>query len=663
MKTLFVNGREVAFDNEKNLLEVIRKANIEIPTFCYHSELSVYGACRLCMVDIEGRGLITSCSTKPEEGMKVKTHTSELREMRKIILELLLANHDRDCTSCQKNANCKLQDLAYKLGVDKIRFKKTEKILPIDYSSKALVRDPNKCILCGDCVRACSEIQGIGAIDFAHRGSFIQVTPAFGKDLAMVECVDCGQCARVCPTGSITPRSEIDIVWADIDNPNKKVVAQIAPAVRVAIGEMFGLQPGDVLTGQIAAALRLLGFDQVYDTSFTADLTVIEEANEFVKRKNSGDNLPLMTSCCPGWVKYVEQYHPEHLANLSTCKSPQQMFGSVAKDLLPKEFGTTREDLVVVSIMPCTAKKFEAKRPEFYTDNVADVDHVITTQELASMIKQAGINFKDLDPEPLDMPFGFKSGAGVLFGNTGGVSEAVLRYLYEKIKGVQLESVYFHEARGLKGVKEVCVNLNGADVNIAIVNGLSNIKHVLKEMKEGKKHYDFIEVMSCPGGCIGGAGQPVCYDTAVKESRAEGIYNSDKMLKVRKAQENPYINELYETRLGEIGGKSAHDLLHTHYHNRKRIADEQLALLNDPNSNTLEIGVCIGTNCFIKGSQKLLSKLMNYVEEKGIAEKVNLHANFCMESCEHGPSVTVGNNKITHCTFEMAVEAIEKALV
>ena len=447
-KTLIINGKETSFDNERNLLEVIRKANIEIPTFCYHSELSVYGACRMCIVDISGRGIITSCTTKPEEGMVIKTHTQELRDIRKIALELLLANHDQKCTSCLKSASCKLQELSDRLGVDKVRYKKTETVMPLDLSSDALVRDPNKCILCGDCVRACYEIQDIGAIDFAHRGSKVTVTPAYGKDLAAVECVDCGQCARVCPTGAITPKYNTADAWRELDNPEKVVVAQIAPAVRVAIGELFGMKPGTLLIGQIVAALKMLGFDKVFDTSFAADLTVLEEANEFLKRKTENKKLPQFTSCCPGWVKYAEQYYSEFLPNLSTCKSPQQMFGAIAKEILPEQLGIKRENLVVVSIMPCTAKKVEANRPEFTHGKEKEVDIVLTTQELAAMIKQAGIRFENLTPEALDLPMGFKTGAGVIFGNSGGVSEAVLRYAYEKVNGIKLSNFEFNEVRG-----------------------------------------------------------------------------------------------------------------------------------------------------------------------------------------------------------------------
>ena len=397
--TLTLNGRTVAFADERNLLEVIRKAGIDLPTFCYHSELSVYGACRLCIVDIEGRGLHASCSVKPEPGLKVKTHTDELRDIRKINLELLLAGHNRECTTCGKSASCRLLELSRRLGVDTVRFKETRPAAPIDDSNPSLVRDPNKCILCGDCVRACSEIQGIGAIDFAHRGSGAAVLPAFGKELAEVECVFCGQCARVCPTGAILPKSEIAAVWKALHDPKKKVVAQVAPAVRVALGEAFGLPAGADVTGKIAAALKAAGFAAVYDTSFAADLTVIEEASEFLERKKKGEKLPQFTSCCPAWVRCCEQYDPELLPNLSTCKSPQQMFGALAKRMLPQTLGVPAAEIVVVSIMPCTAKKSEARRPEFATDGRPDVDFVLTTQELARMIEEAGLDFRNLPPE------------------------------------------------------------------------------------------------------------------------------------------------------------------------------------------------------------------------------------------------------------------------
>jgi NADH-quinone oxidoreductase subunit G len=661
-KTLKINGREVEFGGERNLLEVIRKANIEIPTFCYHSELSTYGACRMCVVDINGRGIVTSCTTKPEEGLEVKTHTKEVRNIRKVALELLLANHDRNCTSCVKSVSCKLQDLSNDLGVEQIRFKSAEMKQPLDESSDALIRDPNKCILCGDCVRACYEIQDIGAIDFAHRGSNVTVLPAFGKGLAQVECVDCGQCARVCPTGAITPRYNIKEVWKEIDSPKKTVVAQIAPAVRVAIGELFGMKPGTLLIGQIVAALKMLGFDKVFDTSFSADLTVIEEANEFIQRKTENNNLPQFTSCCPGWVKYAEQYYPEYLPNLSSCKSPQQMFGAVAKEILPEQLGCKREDLVVVSIMPCTAKKVEANRNEFSNGKEKEVDFVLTTQELAAMIKQAGIRFESLTPESLDLPMGFKTGAGVIFGNSGGVSEAVLRYAYEKVNGVKLSNVEFSEVRGDEAIREAEVSLNGTTVKMAIVSGLKNTKTLLNKIQKGEAQFDIIEVMACPGGCIGGAGQPFILEDSTKKERTRGLYDCDKTLQLHKSQDNPYIQELYKNLLIEPGSHKAHKLLHTTYKNRKRIMETELSVIDGSDSQKLEVKVCVGTNCYVKKSQKLIAQMIGYVENKGLSNAIDVSATFCMEKCGEGPNVMIGDEHIPQCSFEKALNVLEKKL-
>ncbi|MEW6508828.1 MAG: NADH-dependent [FeFe] hydrogenase, group A6 [Bacteroidota bacterium] len=661
-KTLKINGKEVEFGGERNLLEVIRKANIEIPTFCYHSELSTYGACRMCVVDISGRGILTSCTTKPEDGLEVRTHTKEVRNIRRVALELLLANHDRSCTSCVKSVSCKLQKLANDLGIEEIRFKSTDTKQQLDLSSDALVRDPNKCILCGDCVRACYEIQDIGAIDFVHRGSRVTVLPAFGKGLADVECVDCGQCARVCPTGAITPRYNINEVWNEIDNPNKTVVVQIAPAVRVAIGELFGMKPGTLLIGQIVSALKMLGFDKVFDTSFGADLTVVEEAREFIQRKTENNNLPLLTSCCPGWVKFAEQYYPEYLPNLSTCKSPQQMFGAVAKEILPEKLGIKREDLVVVSIMPCTAKKVEANRNEFSNGKEKEVDFVLTTQELAAMIKHTGIKFESLTPESPDLPMGFKTGAGVIFGNSGGVSEAVLRYAYEKINGVKLSNFEFSEVRGDEAIRKAEVYLNGTTVKMAIVSGLKNTRTLLDKINKGEAQYDIIEVMACPGGCIGGAGQPYILDDSTKKERTRGLYDCDKTLQLHKSQDNPYIQDLYKNLLIEPGSHKAHKLLHTTYKNRKRIMETKLSVIDGADSQKLEVKVCVGTNCYVKKSQKLIAQMIGYVENKGLGSAVDVSATFCMEKCGVGPNVMIGDEHIPQCSFEKALNVLEKKL-
>ncbi|HPS54574.1 MAG TPA: [FeFe] hydrogenase, group A [Sedimentisphaerales bacterium] len=661
-KFLTINGKQVEFNAERNLLEVIRKANIDLPTFCYHSDLSIYGSCRLCIVEIEGMGVVTSCSTTPKAGMIVKTHTDKLRKMRKIYLELLLANHHQGCTTCEKSDCCKLHDLARRMNVTAVRFKCAEETKAIDTSNECLVRDTNKCILCGDCVRACSEIQGIGAVDFAYRGAKATVIPAFGKDLSKVECVYCGLCASVCPTGAITPKNHIERVWSAINNENKKVVAQIAPAVRVALGEMFGLEAGTVTTGKIVAALKMIGFDKIYDTSFAADLTVIEETNEFIDRKTKKGKLPLFTSCCPAWVKFAEQYYSDLLENISSCRSPQQMFGSLAKETLPKSLGIDKENLYVVSIMPCTAKKFEAKRPEFSTDGNADVDVVLTTQELGKMIKQAGIQFNDLMPESLDMPLGFKTGAGVIFGASGGVSEAVLRYASEKLTGLKLESVDFKQVRGNKGILEKTVTIGDIELKLAIVHGLKNARAIAEKVRQGQCDYDFIEVMACPGGCIAGAGQPVSLECKTKQQRTNGLYDADKMLQLHKSQDNPYVLKCYKDELGEIGGHKAHELLHTSYQSRKRINNEGFSLLGGSGEERLQVSVCVGTSCYLKGSQKLLQKIMNYVREKELENAVDVRATFCFEKCDNGPNVKVGDKQISKCNLDTVCAEIAEQL-
>jgi NADH-quinone oxidoreductase subunit G len=486
------------------------------------------------------------------------------------------------------------------------------------------------------------------------------VIPSFGKDLDKVECVNCGQCARICPTGALTPKSEVDEVWKVIHDPNKMVVAQIAPAVRVALGEIFGMEPGVTTTGQTAAALRAIGFNRVFDTSFTADLTVIEESNEFIKRIQKNEFIPQFTSCCPAWVKFVEQYYPEFVHNLSSCRSPQQMFGALSKEILAAQTGKKREDIVVVSIMPCTAKKFEAKRPEFIHDGVRDVDHVITTQELGRMIEEAGLNFRELDPESFNLPFGFKTGAGVIFGNSGGVSEAVLRYVTEKLTGEKRESYEFTSTRGENGIREIKISLAGKEFSLATVSGLGNARQVLEKIKSGQAFYDFVEVMACPGGCVGGAGQPVFTNPVVRQKRTKGIYENDRMLELHKSQDNPYINELYTSFLGEVGGHKAHELLHTGYKSRKRIADEGMSLSLSDGEQTIEVNVCFGTGCFLKGAQKLLRDILVHIDTEQLGDKVSVSASFCFEMCEKGPVIRVGDKVIEGCTLEKAALAIEE---
>jgi NADH-quinone oxidoreductase subunit G len=662
MNTLTIDGRTVEINGERNLLELVRKAGIELPTFCYHSELSVYGACRLCIVEVEGRGIVGACSTPCEPGLKVRTQTEEIREIRRIAIELLLASHDQSCPTCPRSETCQLQRIARQLGIDHVRFKATQPHFPVDRSSAALVRDPNKCVLCGDCVRACREIQGIGAIDFVHRGAKAAVMPAFGKDLGQVECVHCGQCVRVCPTGALTVRSEVEGVWKALDDKKEVVVAQIAPAVRVALGEAFGLPPGAVTTGQIVAALRLMGFRKVYDTCFSADMTVIEEATEFIQRKQKGERLPQFTSCCPAWVRYAEQYCADLLPNLSSCRSPQQMFGAVAKSMLPRELDVDRDNLVVVSIMPCVAKKVEAAQPDFTEHGRRDVDFVLTTQELVRMINQAGICFHELQPDSLDLPLGFKTGAGIIFGASGGVSEAVLRYAVEKLSGVKLDSVDFKEVRGEEGIRSASYRVNGTEVKLAIVHGLRNAKELVRKVRAGEAHYDLIEVMACPGGCVGGAGQPVTRDPVVRQQRARGLYEADKTSQLHKSQDNHIVTRCYEQCIGEVGGEKAHHLLHRHYESRRRIHGLPLPVLGGPNDGKLAIQVCVGTNCHVRGSQKLLQHVLRYVNEHNLQDAVDVQATFCFEQCDRGPTVTIGDVPINRCTPEQAIAALRQKL-
>ena len=564
MGYMTINNRRVAFTDEKNVLSVIRKSGIDLPTFCYHSELSTYGACRMCVVEDDRGKIFASCSEVPRDGMVIYTHTPRLQHHRKMILELLLSSHCRDCTTCTENGVCTLQTLSRQLGIDEVRFENHKPILPLDESSECIVRDPNKCILCGDCVRTCEEIQGLGILDFAFRGSKMQVMPAFDRAMSQTDCVGCGQCRVVCPTGAISIKQDIAPVWTALADKDTCVIAQIAPAVRVAIGDKFGIPKGENTLGRLVAALRSLGFDEVYDTSYGADLTVIEESEELLERLASGENLPLFTSCCPAWVKFCENRYPQFRKNLSTCRSPQAMFGALLKEEARTEEkkaaqeGTKNRKTVVISIMPCTAKKAEIKRPEHFTEGKQDVDYVLTTTEVTRMIQEAGIDLSRIEPEALDMPFGLSSGAGAIFGVTGGVTEAVLRRLKNNSSSEVLDAISFTGIRGVDGIKEASVDLNGREVKIAVVNGLHCAKELLDRMKDGEVHYDFVEVMACKRGCIAGGGQPVPIGPRTKKARLEGIYKIDSMAQIKLSNENPIVATVYN---GILKGKE-HKLLH-----------------------------------------------------------------------------------------------------
>lgn len=561
MGIMTIDGQAIEFTDEPNVLSVIRKAGIDIPTLCYHSELSIYGACRLCTVEDDRGKTFASCSEKPRDGMIIYTNTPRLMRYRKLILELLLAAHCRDCTTCIKSGECHLQELAHRMGVHEIRFENVREIQPIDTSSHAIIRDPNKCILCGDCVRMCDNVQNINAIDFAYRGTDAQVIPAFNKKIAETDCVGCGQCRVVCPTGAISIHTNIDEVWEALADKNTKVIAQIAPAVRVAIGDNFGYAKGENVMGKLVGVLHRLGFDEVYDTSYGADLTVVEESKEFIERFTSGEKMPLFTSCCPAWVKYCENKYPEFVPNLSTCRSPQQMFGAVVREYYKDPEKNEGKKIVSVSIMPCTAKKEEILRPESYTNGKQDVDYVLTTTEIVRMIRKSGIVFDKVEIEAADVPFGIGSGSGVIFGVTGGVTEAVLRRLQQGHNRVDMESIKKSGVRGDDGIKVLTYNYNGREIKAAVVNDLANADKVLQQIKNHEAEYDFVEVMACRRGCIMGGGQPVNAGPRTRKARMKGLYDTDVNTQIKKSNENPMILSLYDTLLK---GKE-HELLHRNF--------------------------------------------------------------------------------------------------
>ncbi|WP_294395065.1 [Fe-Fe] hydrogenase large subunit C-terminal domain-containing protein [uncultured Clostridium sp.] len=620
-KYMIIDGNRVEFDKEKNILDVVRKAGVDLPTLCYYSELSIYGACRMCVVEDDKGRIITSCSTPPKDKMTIKTNTPQLHKHRKMILELILASHRRDCTVCRKNGRCRLQELAIRYGVKKIRFKNSKNKAQIDRSSKSIFIDSSKCILCGDCVRMCNEVQNVGAIDFAFRGSKMTVSPAFGRCIADTNCVGCGQCAAVCPTGAVIIKSCVDEVWDAIYNPKKRVVMQISPAVRVALGEEFGIKYGENVMDKIVEVMRRLGVDEIYDTSLGADLTTLEESKEFLEKlkaegkiseqdadnndledadntdsekehekdsvdnadvdkeqgkgstdnadsekeegNNSKDNVtgsenineeqkennkriryPLFTSCCPAWFRYAETKHPELLPSISTCKSPMEMFGVVIKEYFKKKDIDEGRTTVSIAVMPCTAKKAEADRPEFIRGEVKDIDYVLTTSELCDMINESGIKFEEIEGECSDTPFSLYSGAGVIFGVTGGVTEAVVRTISEDKSPKALKELQFIGIRGMEGVKVCETEINGLGLRIGIVNGLANAERLIKVIESGEEHFDFVEVMACKGGCIGGAGQPFGLSD-IKCERAKGLYKVDKVAQIKISSDNPRLNIIY----------------------------------------------------------------------------------------------------------------------
>lgn len=561
--TMIIDGKRVPYTNQKNILSVIRDSGIDLPTFCYHSELSIYGACRMCSIETAKGEILASCSEKPKDGLEIYTNSPRIRNYRKMILELLLANHDRDCTACERTGKCQLQKLAKRYGINRIRFDQAVENTDIDDSSPSIVRNTSKCIKCGDCVMVCEEVQGVGALGFVNRGSEVTIRPAFGKSLAESNCVNCGQCRIVCPTAAITINNETQKVWDALYDKNKRVIAQVAPAVRVALGEEFGRKPGEITIGKIVAVLKKLGVEEVFDTTLSADLTVMEESEEFLEKFTKGEDLPLFTSCCPGWVKFAENRYPEMVKNISSCKSPQQMFGTVLREAYNEIDSKDGRDTFILSVMPCTAKKAEAARPEFEHDGVREVDVVITTQELAIMIKEMGVEFDSLEEEAMDMPFGIGSGAGVIFGTTGGVMEAVLRRVIKDKFGKDDCELIYNSVRGLESVKEATVNVDGKDIRLAVVHGLKNADKLIQQIKSGEKKYDLVEVMACVGGCVAGGGQPVpriiTKETRVR--RAKGLYDIDRINQIKTSQDNYAVKTIY-------GGvmKDKRHLLHVHKH-------------------------------------------------------------------------------------------------
>ena len=555
--TMYVDGVCVPFDGEKNVLAVIRKAGIDMPTFCYYSELSTFGACRMCVVENEQTGKIdASCSMEPRDGLRIRTNTERLLKHRRMILSLMLSSHCRDCTVCEKSGRCRLQELARRFGVYNIPFEDTRPHYEKDWSSPAVIRDPNRCILCGDCIRVCSELQGMGILDFAYRGSNVQVMPAFDRKLDQTHCISCGQCAAVCLTGAITIRNQIAEAWKALHDPQLRVVIQIAPAVRVALGEAFGLKPGENVLDKLVASLKLMGADEVYDTTFAADMTVMEETAEFLRRLDAGGPFPMFTSCCPAWIRYLEQEDPKYLKHISTCKSPMEMFAAI----LRAKPDTDGRKLYHIAIMPCTAKKMEAGRKEFTQDGQPDVDLVLTTQEVIQMIKEAGIRFNDLPSEAPDMPFGLGTGAGVIFGTTGGVAEAVARRVMADESRNTLQAIAYSGLRGSGAIRAAELHVGDKTIRVGVVHGLASAKRLIAQMEAGEEHFDLVEVMTCTGGCVGGAGQPRGL-TPQKNARAEGLYEADRSSLIKASQSNPILNTLYE----KLPPEQAHHLLHVHY--------------------------------------------------------------------------------------------------
>ena len=573
---LTIDNQKITVEKGTTILEAAKQAGIDIPTLCFLKEINEVGDCRMCIVEVEGRrGFATSCIQTVEEGMVVHTHTPNVLEARHVILDLIISNHAKDCLTCTRSGNCELQALATKFNVLNVEFPGEMTKHKVDDLSPSIVRDFNKCILCRRCVAACKNVQKIGAIDCINRGFESCISTVGDHSLNDVNCTFCGQCIEACPTGALHEKETINDVWVKLKDPDTYVIVQTAPAVRVALGEEFGMPIGTNVKGKMITALKRLGFDKVFDTNTGADFTIMEEATEFVERFKNNDNLPMITSCSPGWVKFIEMNYPELLPHLSSCKSPHQMFGAICKTYFAKKQGIDPKKIYMVSVMPCIAKKFESKRPEMENDGLPDVDNVITTRELARMIKQANIEFEKLEDSQFDDPMGEATGAGAIFGTTGGVMEAALRTAQDILSGKDLEKINFEQVRGGEGIKRATVNIAGKDLNVVAASGLANARKILDEIKEGKADYQFVEIMACPGGCIMGGGQPIKSskiraEVDVRKLRADALYTIDEKSVIRKSHENPVLQTIYKEYLGEPGGHLAHKLLHTTYQERKK---------------------------------------------------------------------------------------------